>query len=499
MQHPSVYKLIVSVLLSAALFTAGCSDQQAAEIATSPSVDKAPPKDDIIARVGDEEITFGLLNTMLNSSAIVGLSIPALGTPERDQTRLTLLDKVISANLLYLDAQKQGLDRDPEYLTGLKNFSDGLLIMIYKRRHAGDMIAVTEEEVKAFFDDNMAPGTEWTDEVRMAIESRLRKQRLDSSGGQLRQQVREGVKVSINVSELDPGDDQVRDDSEIVARIDEQPITWGEVKLRLTHPIASKSVESRIAVLDDILDQRIIVSKARTEGLEQDPAYQRAYGEFRKVRLINLHRGRLVEKLQPSDEEVKAYYKENRDTLMVPEQRKLQVVVLETRDDAEAIKQMIESGTITMYQAAQQHSIIPASDKTLGVIGWVSQGSGFEGLDELAFSLGPGEIGGPVETPNGWHLVQVQDMEDAVYDNIDDERTFRMTRRQMIKQRLNDYVVALRQESFPVEVYDTKLSYHMQKEVDWYKIKEETGIQPPEKVQEEIEKLQSGQAPGLKP
>jgi hypothetical protein len=37
----------------------------------------------------------------------------------------------------------------------------------------------------------------------------------------------------------------------------------------------------------------------------------------------------------------------------------------------------------------------------------------------------------------------------------------------------------------------------MQKEIDWYKIKEETGAQPPEKVQEEIEKLRGGDVPSL--
>lgn len=497
MQQLSAFKLFTLLLFSFSLALAGCSDQHAAENSTSPSADEAPPKDDIIARVGDEEITFNLLNTMLNSSAIVGLSIPALGTPERDQTRLTLLDKVISANLLYLDAQKQGLDKDPEYLQGLQNFSDGMQVLIYKRRHADRLISVSEEEVKAFFDDNMAPGTEWSEEVRLAIESRLRKQRLDSSGGEMRQQLRDGMKVSIKITELDPEDDLVRDDGEMVAELDGQPITWGEVKLRLSHPVATSSMQRRIETLDNMIDQRIMISRARKEGLEQDPAYVRAFEEFKKVRLINLHRGRLVEKMAPSDQEVRAYYQENRDVLMIPEQRKLQVVVLETREDADAIKQMIEAGTITMFQAAQQHSVIPASDKTLGLIGWVSEGTGFEGLDKMAFTLGPGEIGGPVQTPNGWHLVLVQDVQDAVYDDIEDERTFRMTRRQMIKKLVNDYVVALREESFPVEVYDTKLSYHMQKEVDWYKIKEETGMQSPEVVQQEIEKLKSGQAPGI--
>ena len=67
----------------------------------------------------------------------------------------------------------------------------------------------------------------------------------------------------------------------------------------------------------------------------------------------------------------------------------------------------------------------------------------------------------------------------------------------IIKERINDYVVGLREESFPVEIYDDRLSYHMQKEIDWYKIKEETGALPPEKVQEEIEKLKGGRAPSL--
>ena len=45
---------------------------------------------DIIARVGGEIITFSELNTMLNSSAMVGLSIPALGTRDRNEVIITL-------------------------------------------------------------------------------------------------------------------------------------------------------------------------------------------------------------------------------------------------------------------------------------------------------------------------------------------------------------------------------------------------------------------------
>ena len=67
----------------------------------------------VIAKVDDEIITFDELNTMLNSSAMVGLSIPALGTQKRNQVIITLLDKVISANLLYLDATERRRQADP--------------------------------------------------------------------------------------------------------------------------------------------------------------------------------------------------------------------------------------------------------------------------------------------------------------------------------------------------------------------------------------------------
>ena len=75
----------------------GCSDKSNDDIAPVTQAVTAQQPEDAVARVGDQVITFSLLNTMLNSSAMVGLSIPALGTPKRNQTIITLLDKAISA------------------------------------------------------------------------------------------------------------------------------------------------------------------------------------------------------------------------------------------------------------------------------------------------------------------------------------------------------------------------------------------------------------------
>ena len=145
------------------------------------SLAQAPATSDVIARVGDQPITFSEINTLLNSSAVVGVSLPALGTPERDQVRIALLDKVVSANLVYLDALEKGVDKDPEYRRDMQRFENGMLAGLYGQKHMVGDLSVSDEEIQAYFESSIAPGTELTDEVRTQIEAVLRKRKATSS------------------------------------------------------------------------------------------------------------------------------------------------------------------------------------------------------------------------------------------------------------------------------------------------------------------------------
>ena len=149
---------LATIVISLSLL-GGCSDNTNDTEASSPQPVTAQQPEDTIARVGDQVITFNQLNTMLNSSAMVGLSIPSLGTPRRNKVMFTLLDKVISANLLYLDAKKKGTDKQTAYLTGMSEFEDGVLVTMYKSKVLIGDIPVTEEEVNAYYKSNISPET----------------------------------------------------------------------------------------------------------------------------------------------------------------------------------------------------------------------------------------------------------------------------------------------------------------------------------------------------
>jgi parvulin-like peptidyl-prolyl isomerase len=155
------------------------------------------------------------------------------------------------------------------------------------------------------------------------------------------------------------------------------------------------------------------------------------------------------------------------NNFVVPEKRKVQMVVVKTREEAEAIKQQIDANEITMYQAAQQYSTDPELKRTLGDMGWVSQGDGFEGLDEVIFNLEPEVISEPVESPAGWHLIKVLDVVAGEHDNLDDLRTRQLVFKAYMKRKFDDYVDDLRENHYEVAVYNDELDRRFQNEADF--------------------------------
>jgi len=460
---------------------------------------------DVIAKVGDQSITFGEINTLLNSSAVVGLSIPALGTPERDTVRITLLDKFISANLLYLDALKQGMDQDPVYQKEVTRFSDAILAGRYRDLHLVGDVSVTEEQIQAAFKAKPAPGAELTEQTRLQIESRLRKAERQARLTAAQQALREEVELKVYQANLDPAGDAARADSTPLAKVGAETVTWGEIKDKiiaagkgatLADPLAMED-EARGAALQREIDLRIIVQRARAAGLEADPLYQRRLTEYKKSRLINLHREQLVADMEPGDEALKAYYEANRDRVVLPEARKVQMVVVKSEAEAADLKGKVESGDMTMYRAARDHSIAPNAKRDLGEVGWVNQGEVVPALDEAIFTLGPGAIGGPVETPAGWHLVTVLDVADAKYTDFDEAATRKLVQRRYLDERLAAYSVELRKNEFTVEVYEDRMIQLAQREADMVKRLSEKAQQPGSVTQQRLEELQKFVQPGM--
>ena len=480
-----------------------CAGESLPTVAPAAQVAPARELNDVIARVGDQEITYGELNTLLNSSAIVGLSAPALGTTERNRVRITLLDKAVSANLLYLDALKHGMDKEPDYLRDMQRFSDGVLSALYRQKHLIGELEVTEAEVQEQFGKSNMAGKELTDDIRLGIEAAIRKARFKARTATMRERLREGVEVAVEQDNLDANDDDKREELAVVARINGEPVYWKEVEDLLRTESKRSTMaefhldedEERAKSLERYIDLHIMAKKGRAAGLEQDPAFQRRIKEYRKNHLTILHRENLIRKMEPDDAELWDYFEENREQISVREARKIQMVVLSSQEQAREVKGRIETGEITIYEAARDYSIDPNAKQTLGEMGWVTKGTGFPGLDELTFSVGPDEIGGPLESPAGWHLVKVLDVREARFEEIVDKATRKNTRRRYLHEKLDAYVIDLRKKEFPVIVYDDNLDRLFKAEAEWISALEKKAQESPEATQKRLQEFKKFMKP----
>ena len=475
MLKPPFSHIITALLLSLTLLFTGCSDEEPGDKSTEVSTAKAAEPVDVVARVDEEVITYGELNSMLNSSAMVGLTIPELGTPERNKMMLAMLDKLISANLVYLDAKDKGTDRLSSFKEDVHRFEDAILASMYKSMLAKGDTQVSELDVLHYYNTQTSREAELTDDTKLAIEAMIRKQKMDEFEVNLRSRLREDVDVVINEKVLNPDYDDKRSDADVVASYNNHRITWSQVKDMMLNANKNPSqanfyidnFEERVTRLQQYIDNAIMALKGRAAGLENDAVYIERTSEYRKARLINEHRNGLIHNWNPSEDELKTYLADNMDNFSVPETRRVQMLVVKTQEEAESIKAQVDKGEMTLGQAAQQLSIDPNAKFTQGDMGWISKGTKYEGLETLIFQLEPEVVSDPVESGAGWHLLKVLAVVAAREQNLEDPQTRQRVFRAYMQDRLNNYIVDLRKNHFVVTVYQDELQRQFQREAEF--------------------------------
>ncbi len=106
--------------------------------------------------------------------------------------------------------------------------------------------------------------------------------------------------------------------------------------------------------------------------------------------------------------DVEKYYKENSSRFGTPEKRDVRIVLTKDQAKAEQAKKEIESGK-SFASVAEAHSEDPASKANGGLLKGVIKGEEEKALDEAIFSAKPHQLGGPVKTPFGYYVYQVED------------------------------------------------------------------------------------------
>lgn len=133
------------------------------------------------------------------------------------------------------------------------------------------------------------------------------------------------------------------------------------------------------------------------------------------------------EAIEPSEEEIQAFYDANPDKMRKPPQVRASHILIKATEDEngeakkkiEEIQVQLQAEELSFGALAKEHSACPSGAKG-GDLGFFGPGSMVKEFDEVAFSLKAGETSDVVKTAFGYHLIQVTDCQDEKLLNFDE-------------------------------------------------------------------------------
>jgi peptidyl-prolyl cis-trans isomerase D len=142
----------------------------------------------------------------------------------------------------------------------------------------------------------------------------------------------------------------------------------------------------------------------------------------------------IIEKVQPSatpvtDQELQSYYNGHLQEYRLPEQVKVMHILIKTplpaadgkvdekgveeaRKKAEDVLKQVKAGG-DFAKLATQYSDDPGSAKNGGELGWIGRGRTVPEFEKASFSLAKGQTSDLVKSSYGFHIIRVEDKQDA--------------------------------------------------------------------------------------
>lgn len=212
-------------------------------------------------------------------------------------------------------------------------------------------------------------------------------------------------------------------------------------------------------LLDTLITGKVIEQEVKKENIkvtqeeidEEKAAYAESYGgeetlkqtletsgltmaDFEEDIESYLATKKLLEpRIEITEEDMKAYFEENKDSFAQQEQVNASHILVEDEETAkEVIGKLNDGGDFA--ELAAEYSIDESNKDAGGDLGFFGKGDMAEEFEEMAFSLEPGKISDPVKTEYGYHVIKVaekKEAKEAVYEDVKEEIQNRLLETEM--------------------------------------------------------------------
>lgn len=182
-------------------------------------------------------------------------------------------------------------------------------------------------------------------------------------------------------------------------------------------------------LVERIIFEETILRLAQEQGIEADSIYILEMAKAARGAKMRTYYNRRIERLEgPSDSLVRATYEANIEQYRVPARIRIRHIQLATQKAARDVRARLVKGAL-WDEVCKARSLDTVSKDRGGMVGYLSKAADVvPGIGTApaivagAFELKEGEISQPLKGPKGWHLIRVDNREEATVQPFQEVR-----------------------------------------------------------------------------
>lgn len=213
------------------------------------------------------------------------------------------------------------------------------------------------------------------------------------------------------------------------------------------------------AFLDNYVGKRLLIQEALKSGFDKKPEIQQDMQAARDAVLFDRYVREVVAPSILDEKEVRAFYVEHKNEFKKDERVRARHIIASsdpgavmntTGDDARTkeealakitrLAQQINTGALSFQAAAIQYSEDASAAKG-GDLGWFTRGMMVGPFEDAAFSLAKGKVSHVVETQFGYHLILIEDRQEAAPAPFEEVRAD--IKEQLLALKANEILAAV--------------------------------------------------------
>ncbi|SHG92511.1 peptidyl-prolyl cis-trans isomerase C [Anaerosphaera aminiphila DSM 21120] len=173
-------------------------------------------------------------------------------------------------------------------------------------------------------------------------------------------------------------------------------------------------------ILDELIYQELLYLDAVENKFDKNEEFINVLDKTKSSLLKTYALGKLLEGIEVSEEEIEEFYNTNVESFNTPKSVNASHILVEIEDLAKEILEKIKNDE-NFEELAVEFSTCPSKEKG-GNLGTFYPGQMVPEFDQAVFSMGVDEISDVVKTQFGFHIIKVNETQDAHKQNLDEVR-----------------------------------------------------------------------------